>query len=168
MDAEALELPDGSFDVVCGTSIVHHLDVRVYGEIARVLLPSGRAVFLEPLGHDPVINAYRRLTPALRTPDEHPLHLSDIEAAREWFAACEVEHFGLASLAAVAAHGRPAFARVAGRLRAIDRRLFATVPALRRCSWTVVLVLSQPRPGVVSQAEPPRGERAGAGRASGP
>jgi hypothetical protein len=58
-----------------------------------------------------------------------------------------VEHFTLLSIAAVAAHGRPTFERVAGTLRRADRRIFARVPALRRWSWTVVLELSEPRPG---------------------
>jgi glycosyltransferase involved in cell wall biosynthesis/SAM-dependent methyltransferase/GT2 family glycosyltransferase len=145
MDAEALELPAGSFDVVCGTSILHHLDIdRAYREVARVLRPSGRAVFLEPLGHNPVFNAYRRLTPGVRTPDEHPLRLADLDAARASFGGLTVEHFGLLSPAAAAVHGRQSFDRVAGALRRVDRRAFATVPALRRWSWTVVMVLSRP------------------------
>ena len=83
MDAEALDLPARSFGLVCGTSILHHLDVdRAYREIARVLAPSGRAIFLEPLGHNPVFNAYRRLTPSARTQDEHPLRMVDLETAR--------------------------------------------------------------------------------------
>jgi SAM-dependent methyltransferase len=148
MDAEALDLPAGSFDVVCGTSIIHHLDIdRAYREVARVLRPTGRAVFLEPLGHNPVIQAYRRLTPGLRTADEHPLRLADVNAARAYFGDLRVEHFTLLSLAAVAAHGRPSFERVAGVLRRIDRELFTTVPSLRRWSWTIVMTLSQPRPG---------------------
>jgi len=73
MDAEQLEFPDQSFDLVCGTSIIHHLDVkRAFSEVARVLRPGGTAVFLEALGHNPAINAYRRLTPALRTADSIP------------------------------------------------------------------------------------------------
>jgi SAM-dependent methyltransferase len=148
MDAEALDLPSGSVDVVCGTSILHHLDLtRAYAEIARVLRPGGRAVFLEPLGHNPAINAYRRLTPRLRTADEHPLLLGDLAAAGAWFGRRSVEHFTLLSIAAVAAHGRPAFGDVARALRRADRRLFARVPALRRWSWTVVVVLTEPRPG---------------------
>jgi glycosyltransferase involved in cell wall biosynthesis/SAM-dependent methyltransferase/GT2 family glycosyltransferase len=148
MDAEALDLPARSFDVVCGTSIIHHLDIdRAYREVARVLRPSGRAVFLEPLGHNPVIHAYRRLTPGLRTADEHPLRLADVNAARAYFGDLTLEHFTLLSLAAVAAHGRPSFERATGVLRRIDRELFTTVPSLRRWSWTIVMVMCQPRAG---------------------
>ncbi len=108
MDAEHLEFPAESFDLVCGTSIIHHLDVeRAYGEVARVLKPGGTAVFLEALGHNPAINLYRRLTPALRTEDEHPLRMTDVEAATEYFARVETDHFALLSLTALVAHGRP-------------------------------------------------------------
>ena len=148
MDAEALDLPADSVDVVCGTSILHHLDLgRAYAEVARVLRSDGRAVFLEPLGHNPAINAYRRLTPRLRTEDEHPLLLDDLAAADAHFGGRTVEHFTLLSVAAVVAHGRPAFGRVAGALRQVDRAAFARMPALRRWSWTVVIVLTEPRPG---------------------
>ena len=73
-DAEALDFPDDSFDLVFGAAIVHHLELdKAIAEIARVLRPEGRAIFIEPLGHNPLINLYRRRTPELRTPDEHPL-----------------------------------------------------------------------------------------------
>src|SRR5215213_1278890 len=72
MDAEALEFPDRSFDLICSTAILHHLDLRkAYAEIARTLTPGGHAIFMEPLAYNPAINLYRRMTPHLRTPDEH-------------------------------------------------------------------------------------------------
>src|SRR3712207_2747501 len=59
MDAEALEFGDASFDLVCGHAIIHHLHLpTVFAETRRVLGSSGAAVFNEPLGHNPVINAY--------------------------------------------------------------------------------------------------------------
>ena len=146
MDAEHLEFPDESFDLVCGTSIIHHLDIeRAYGEVARVLRPGGIAVFLEALGHNPAINAYRRSTPALRTEDEHPLLMMDIAAAREYFTTVESEHFALLSLAAMAVRDRPVFARVSDALQRVDRAMFRVVPPLRRWSWMAVLKLAGPR-----------------------
>lgn len=74
MDAEALEFSDSTFDLICGKSILHHLDLqKCYTEISRVLKSEGKAIFLEPLGHNPIINLYRKVTPKLRTVDEHPL-----------------------------------------------------------------------------------------------
>jgi ubiquinone/menaquinone biosynthesis C-methylase UbiE len=72
MNAEELEFEDAAFDVIFGSGIIHHLDVpRAYSELARVLAPGGSAVFVEPLGHNPLIRVFRNRTPELRTPDEH-------------------------------------------------------------------------------------------------
>ena len=79
MDAESLDFPDGSFDLVCSAAVLHHLDLRkAFREISRTLRPDGHAIFMEPLGHNPLINWYRRATPDLRTPDEHPLLMCDL------------------------------------------------------------------------------------------
>ena len=54
MNAENLEFTDGSFDIVFGSSILHHLDLDlVLPEIQRVLHPHGKAIFIEPLGENP-------------------------------------------------------------------------------------------------------------------
>lgn len=48
-NAERAPFPDGSFDVVYGSSVLHHLDTAaVAREIARLLRPGGRLVFTEP------------------------------------------------------------------------------------------------------------------------
>ena len=55
-DAERLPFPDGSFDVVAGSSILHHLDpVVALKEVFRVLRPGGRCVFAEPNMMNPQI-----------------------------------------------------------------------------------------------------------------
>jgi len=48
-DAMNLDFPDNSFDVVFGSSIIHHLDMdKSLQEIFRVLNKGGRMVFAEP------------------------------------------------------------------------------------------------------------------------
>lgn len=48
-NAEQTPYPDGSFDAVYGSSILHHLDLgAALKEAFRVLRPSGRVVFAEP------------------------------------------------------------------------------------------------------------------------
>ncbi len=48
-NAERLDQPDGAFDAVVGSSILHHLDLdRALAEIRRVLRPDGRLAFAEP------------------------------------------------------------------------------------------------------------------------
>lgn len=146
MDAEALALEDASFDVVCGSGILHHLDLaKALNEIARVLKPTGKAVFVEPLGHNPLINLYRRRTPSMRTADEHPLVAMDFELARGRFGRVDLRSFHLASLAAVPAQNRKGFQRLVAAADAVDRALFRSA-ALRMQAWTVLLELSCPRP----------------------
>ncbi len=78
-DCEQLCFQDNSFDVICGAAILHHLDMdKALRAIARVLRPEGRAIFIEPLGHNPAISLFRSLTPQCRTPDEHPLKRADL------------------------------------------------------------------------------------------
>jgi SAM-dependent methyltransferase len=146
MDAEQLEFADSSFDLVCGSGILHHLDLtRSFAEIARVLKPTGVGLFTEPLGHNPAINAYRRRTPGFRTVDEHPLLIGDFELARRFFDDVSTRYFTLTTLAAVPLRDRPGFAQVLGGLVSLDRLLFKAVPPLRRHAWMVGLMLRGPR-----------------------
>jgi len=78
MAAEDLDYSDESFDIIVGFAILHHLDLnKAIPEMYRVLKKGGCAFFAEPLGTNPFINIYRKLTPQFRTADEKPLILSD-------------------------------------------------------------------------------------------
>lgn len=145
MDAEQLSFEDDRFDLVCGTAILHHLDLdRAYPEISRVLRPGGRAIFTEPLGHNPAINLYRRRTPDLRTPDEHPLLIHEITDAHRWFGEVRIRFFHLGTFLAVPFRGFRAFEPLLGGLAAFDRALFRAVPPVRRYAWQVAVELSLP------------------------
>jgi SAM-dependent methyltransferase len=147
MDAENLDFPDASFDLVCGSGILHHLDLsRAYSEIARVLKPTGIGVFEEPLGHNPAINAYRKRTPEMRTVDEHPLLMSDLALAERFFGEVDTRFFTLSSLVAIPLRERPSFERIVGTLDGLDRVLFRVAPVLRRYAWMVGMTLRAPRP----------------------
>jgi SAM-dependent methyltransferase len=140
MNAESLEFADGSFDVVYGDGILHHLDLDVVlPEIARVLKAGGRMIFSEPTGHNPVINLYRRLTPDQRTPDEHPLLVGDFDTIRRNFDDVTLSFFHFTSLAALALLKTKAFQPTADRLERFDQRLFERFPTLRRYGWMVVI-----------------------------
>jgi len=140
MDAENLSFDNDSFDLVCGSGILHHLDLeRSYKEIQRVLKPNGRAVFFEPLGHNPIINVYRHLTPSMRTDDEHPLLMSDLELAKNYFEEVKTKHF---NLTATAASFVPALSTMLNRT---DEVLFKALPFLKKHSWIVVIEFLNPR-----------------------
>jgi SAM-dependent methyltransferase len=146
MDAENLAFADGEFDVVCGSGILHHLDLeRSLDEVARVLSAHGRACFQEPLGHNPLINLYRRLTPSLRTVDEHPLLQSDLTRLRGPFGDVEIRYFHMFTLLAVPLRHTRLFSGVLRMLEAVDRFLFSVIPPLRRFAWLVVIELAAPK-----------------------
>jgi SAM-dependent methyltransferase len=146
MDAEHLDFDDRSFDLVFGSGILHHLDLEAaFAEIGRVLTPGGSAVFFEPMGHNPAINLYRRLTPAMRTPDEHPLRVEDLRSASRWFSQVDAEYHVLVSFAAIPFRRLRRYPAIVDRLNRIDTAAFRRLPGLGRFAWIVVLHLSSPR-----------------------
>ena len=64
MDAEGLEYPAESFDLVVGFGVLHHVVKypKSASHLARVLKPGGRAFFHETLWDNPLINFARRWT----------------------------------------------------------------------------------------------------------
>lgn len=148
MDAEKLSFPDASFDLVCGTGVLHHLDLaQSFAQLARVLKPTGKAIFSEPLGHNVVVNLYRKVTPQYRTVDEHPLLRSDFNLARRFFGDVDVRFYHLTSLAAAPFVRSRFFDPLLSALNTIDSVLLK-LPGVRYQAWTSVLVLSQPRRAV--------------------
>lgn len=142
MNAEAMSFGDASFDLVFGSGIIHHLNLEnSFGEIARVLRPGGKAVFWEPLGHNRLINWYRRRTPEARTPDEHPLLRSDFDVARRHFDRVDLRFYGLTTLAGVPLRGSRLHAAVHGATRALDRVLLS-VPGITWQAWYTRIVLT--------------------------
>jgi SAM-dependent methyltransferase len=140
-DAEKMDLPSASFDLVFGSGILHHLDLDVgLKELRRVLRPGGKAVFFEPLGHNPAINYYRSRTPQSRTADEHPLLKSDLDIVRRHFSRCDPKFFGLTTLASI-----PFRSNALGRaLRAAGEQVddvLLRIPGLKWQAWIVVMDL---------------------------
>ncbi len=147
MNAEDLQFEPGSFDLVCGTGILHHLELDgAFAQLAKVLKPGGEAVFIEPLGHNPIINLYRRLTPKLRTEDEHPLLSADLDIAGKYFGKSDLRYFHLTTLLAVPAHGRKRFGAIVDALARFDEAVFRRLPLARKHAWMVGMVLAEPRP----------------------
>lgn len=141
MNAEDLSFDDDSFDLICGSGILHHLDLTgALAQIRRVLRPGGRAVFFEPLGHNPFINLYRWLTPAMRSADEHPLTETDLEQITAAFDTAACSYFGLFTLLAAPVGPGP----TSVLLRALEGldRLALRHRLLQRHAWIVVTELT--------------------------
>jgi SAM-dependent methyltransferase len=147
MNGESLAFADGVFDLVCGTGILHHLDLGVcLPELRRVLKHGGKAIFIEPLGHNPLINLYRRMTPSMRSVDEHPLLTRDFALARRHFGRVEIHYFHLASLMAVPFRSFSWQQRLVRLLDGVDRVLFRCCPPLRKHAWAAIVVMTAPAP----------------------
>jgi SAM-dependent methyltransferase len=140
-NGEHLPFPSGSFDVVWGNAILHHLDLAHAGrELYRILKPGGRAVFCEPWGGNPFLQFARRHLPypaKNRTPDEVPLVQTDLVPLLKLFPQLELQGFQF--LGMIRRLGvRPSVCRWLDR---IDSQLLALVPALSNWCRYVVLRL---------------------------
>ena len=147
MDCERLEFADNTFDIVCESGALHHLDLRAaVGEISRVLKPTGQAICLESVGHNPLFQAYRRLTPHLRTryETEHILRMRDLNVMREVFDQVDVQFFHLTSLFAVPFRNTGLFPGVLKVFDAVDSVLMR-IPGVREQAWIMILTLSKPK-----------------------
>jgi glycosyltransferase involved in cell wall biosynthesis/SAM-dependent methyltransferase len=143
---EKTGLPPGSFDVVVGRFILHHVDLRpAAAELARILAPGGRAVFLENSGANPMLNfardhiAGRFGIPRLGTEDERPLVTDDWRILGQSFGYVHGE-FPVVDVFEL--FNRQVFRyrnRVAGSVcRGLDRLIGRT--SLRRYSYRVLVV----------------------------
>ncbi len=146
MNAESLAFADGQFDGVVGTAVLHHLDVAsACAEMSRVLRPGGRVVLIEPLGHNPVINAYRRRTPESRTRFEHPLRWEDYGLARRYFEEVQVETFHLLAILTSPIADRWWGRRLHAALASADRWILGLSERLRWQGWIAVSEFRRPR-----------------------
>ncbi len=144
MNAENLEFAESSYDLICGSGILHHLDLDLaVNSLVKTLKPNGQAVFLEPLGHNFLINLYRRLTPTIRTEDEHPLLEKDLQAISRSFKQTKIRYFYLTSLAACFVVGKPGFKTLLRCCEFIDS-LVLRFPGIRQQAWLVLIELSGP------------------------
>lgn len=146
--AERLPFAAGSFRIIYGKAILHHLDLSAAAqETHRVLQNGGRATFAEPLAHHPLFWLGRRLTPGLHTQDERPCPLS---AYAEFAGRFERRTTEAAFLFAPIAYlfrklpnGEAGFRRAHATLQRFDHWLFAHLPVLKRFAWYGIILIDK-------------------------
>jgi 2-polyprenyl-3-methyl-5-hydroxy-6-metoxy-1,4-benzoquinol methylase len=158
-DAHRTLLPSRKYDLIYGTAILHHLDVSLAAkELARLLKPGGRAVFRDNLAGNIFLRLFRKATPWLRTPDEHPLTGRDIEVLGKYFGKVEFSAYSLTLLAysgifkvlnlVLKRLGTGKRLRTNLRidrlLDRIDGRILALLPVLRSQAWLCLIRLEKP------------------------
>ncbi len=145
MDGAVLDFKDNTFDKIIGQSVLHHLDFeKAIKNISRVLSENGKGIFLEPLGMNPFINLFRKLTPLERTEDEKPLRIEELEIFNKYFQEVKITHFYLITLIAVLFRNTSFFEKIKSFTQQIDNFLFE-YSFFQKYAWTVVIELSQPK-----------------------
>jgi len=146
MNAESIEFADDTFDLVFGVGIIHHLDLPVFfSEAGRVLKQGGSILFMEPLGYNPFLNLYRKLTPRLRTPDEHPLIRRDLRIIPDFFNEVTITYFHFFTLLAVPFRKTRLFEPLLRILGGIDSFFFRHMPGFKYLAWYTIIEASGPR-----------------------
>jgi 2-polyprenyl-3-methyl-5-hydroxy-6-metoxy-1,4-benzoquinol methylase len=159
--AERLDVEPGSYDVVYGANLLHHvqdIDV-VLGAVKRALKPGGRCFFWDPLAYNPVINVYRRMATEVRSDDEAPLTFAVLDVFRRHFVRVEHREFWLSTLLLFVKYFaidrvHPNASRYWKRILEEDERALAPwfaplarlddallrLPLVRRLAWNMVVV----------------------------
>ena len=148
MAAEKLALQSNTFDIVIGNAILHHLDIELaLEEIHRILKRGGKAYFLEPLGHNPFVNLYRKFTPGIRTKDEVPLRIECFEIIRKKFSRFNHEEYYLLTLMSFfwyfIIRNDKLLLRTRTWLFKLDRLLFKIFPHLKKYCWYTILEMEK-------------------------
>ncbi len=138
-NCEKTKFEDNSFDIVYGTGILHHLEFnKCLDEIHRILKLNGCLVFVEPLGTNPFINLYRKLTPNSRSKDEHPLIYKDFEYIDKKFTSINIKYYGFLTLIFFPFYTLPNQSKIFKLLAYLDQLLFK-IKIFRKFAWSVLI-----------------------------
>lgn len=142
-DAARLPFRDGVFDRSFSRFTIAHVPREPHArELARALRPGGRALLIEPLSGNPLVQLYRRFAPT-GCSETAPSYLSLGELrrlARHFPGGWRHRELYLLSVGALALRGTPLFRPLAALLQALDLRL-SMLPPLRGLCWVVVAEL---------------------------
>ena len=167
VSTDKIPAADNEFDRIYGNGVLHHVphDTAV-PELARVLKPGGVGCFIEPLPYNPAINVYRKIATSVRTADEQPLSMQDIERLGRSFETVEHREFWFSTLLVffkfllwdrVSPNKERYWKKIytdaskleglVRPLRKLDDALLSSFPPLGRLCWTTVITLAKPRKG---------------------
>lgn len=147
MDAEKLEFPDNTFDIITASGMIHHIDFdKVLPEMRRVIKPTGEIICIEPLKYNPIFQTYRKTTPHLRTKweAEHILGRHEIYLPLKYFEKVEPRFFYFFVFLAVPLRNTKVFEPVLKFLEKADK-VFLKIPVLRWLAWQVIFVIKGPK-----------------------
>lgn len=147
MDGENMTFDDNTFDLGVEYGALHHVDLDVtLKELARVLKPGSKMLCLEALRHNPLIHAYRKRTPHLRTEweVEHILGVESLDLMKKYFDNVNVKYFHLSALALVPIRKTFLFPILLPLFDFIDGILLST-KFLGKYGWIMAVELANPK-----------------------
>lgn len=150
MVGDCMNLPfrDGTFDLIAGVGVLHHLHPdRGLAECHRVTYAGGTLLLMEPNKLNPIAALGRRIAPLSHTKGEKPFAPRELTQAllRKGWLIADTRYLFPFSFALAYVLGRTRW-RNNKRLRPICRpieacdRFFEKVPYLNRLCWTIVVV----------------------------
>ena len=90
--SDNIDFGDETFDIVYAANLLHHVDIlSTLREASRVLKKGGGLVSWDPIAHNPMINAYRKMATEVRTRDEHPIKMKQLKLFSKYFSSIETE-----------------------------------------------------------------------------
>ncbi len=97
---ETLDFPQSQYDIIYIANTIHHVRNRasLFTQMHRALKSGGRFFSYDPLAYNPAINIYRRMATEVRTPDEAPLTVADVQLAKNYFLHVGHREFWISSL----------------------------------------------------------------------
>ena len=138
-NCEKTKFENNNFDIVYGTGILHHLEFnKCLDEIYRILKSNGSLIFIEPLGTNPFINLYRKLTPNSRSKDEHPLIGKDFEYIKNKFVDINIKYYGFLTLIFFPFYKLPYNSKFFKLLTRLDQILFK-FKFFKMLAWSVLI-----------------------------
>ena len=138
-NCEKTKFKKDTFNIIYGTGILHHLNIKIcLDEINRILKPGGKFLFIEPLGTNPAINFYRKLTPKSRSKDEHPLNNQDFYLIRNIFTKVKIKYYGFLTLIFFPVYKSPERSIIFKFLQKVDQFLFR-FNIFRKFAWSVLI-----------------------------
>ncbi len=160
MDFHELRYPDAYFDVIFGSSILHHVECgKVGGELWRCLRPGGVAYFFENSDRNPVLRWFRRLAfgnpgevqrerflffRRYGSPDEYPLTVEELrELAQAFPGRLTLSHDRFVFFELLAIHGwhAPRFRKL---MQGLDALAVRVAPGLLPYSFEQYVRLERP------------------------
>ena len=139
-NCEKSKLTSSSYDLIYGSGILHHLNLELcVKEINRLLKKEGTIVFMEPLGTNPLINLYRKLTPNSRSSDEHPFLKKDFDFLKKNFSDVNIKYYGFLTLLFFLFYKNPQVSNFFRILTNIDNFLFR-FKYLKKLAWSVLII----------------------------